>query len=361
MTVFAEKHYPEIMRPEELDAYLSHGWYRMGQTIFTTHFLCFDERFYSAVWIRLSLSDYTFRKSLRKLLRRNDKIFQTFFRKAFIDQEKEQLYQKYKASFPGLLAPSLRDSLLDGEDFNIYDTYEVAVYHDDRLIGVSFFDLGREAVASIMGMYDPDFARYSLGFFTMLKEIEYAREQGFEYYYPGYVVPGYARFDYKLRIGPVDYFDLTTGSWLPYDQLPAEEIPLVKMENHLQQLHDLAAAKDLSTRLLYYPLFEVNLFGFWRTNFFDHPVFLLCLPEVTQDFYLMTVFDVREEKYVLYRCSPFDDIQFYFNEGYTKSFNKDFFFMELVTIDRILEKTASAEQIVRALTSISKRPSSSAG
>ena len=131
------------------------------------------------------------------------------------------------------------------------------------------------------------------------------------------------------------------------------------MENRLRNVHDLAERGKLSTRLLYYPLFEVNLFGFWRTNFFDFPVFLLCLPEAAGDSYLMTVFDVRQQKYVLYRCSPFDDIQFYFNEGYTKSFSKEFFFMELVTIDRIIEQTASAEQIVRALQSFNNLPSSS--
>ena len=63
MSAFAEKHYPELLLPEELDAYLARGWYRMGQSIFTTHFLCFGEQFYSAVWVRLQLNDHSFSKS----------------------------------------------------------------------------------------------------------------------------------------------------------------------------------------------------------------------------------------------------------------------------------------------------------
>ena len=31
-----------------------------------------------------------------------------------------------------------------------------------------------------------------------------------DYYYPGYVVPGYHRFDYKLKIGEVEFYDPTS-------------------------------------------------------------------------------------------------------------------------------------------------------
>ena len=68
-------------------------------------------------------------------------------------------------------------------------------------------------------MYDPEYDRYSLGFYTMLLEIEYCMELGLKFYYPGYVVPGYSRFDYKLRIGDVDYFDLYSKEWLPFSAL----------------------------------------------------------------------------------------------------------------------------------------------
>lgn len=343
--MFAEKHYPETIRPEELDAYLAQGWYRMGQTIFTTHFLCFGETFYSAVWVRLHLEKYRFRKSLRRIIRRNHHEFRTFFRKATIDREREQLYQRYKASFPGLLAPTLRDSLLDGEEMNIYNTHEVAVYHGKQLVAVSYFDLGHKSVASIMGMYDPDYQNYSLGFYTMLMEIAYAQEHNFEFYYPGYVVPGYARFDYKLRIGDVDYFDLGSEAWRPYQKLSQEEIPLLKMERKLQELQQVLHRDQLSSRTMYYPLFEVNLFGFWRTNFFDHPVFLHCSPHRLDNRHLVAVFDVREDAYALYECSPFDDIQFYFNEAYTNSFKRDHFFMELIVIDRVLERHPQPQAI----------------
>lgn len=354
--MFAEKHYPEIMRPEELDAYLSRGWYRMGQTIFTTHFLCFGEQFYSAVWVRLALREYRFRKSLRKIVRRARRHFSVHFREAYLDREKEYLYQRYKAGFPGLLAPTLRDSLLDGEEFNIYNTYEVAVYDGDRLVAASFFDLGQDSVASIMGIYDPAYSKYSLGIFTMLMEITFAQENYFEYYYPGYVVPGYARFDYKLRIGDVSYYSLGDDAWLPYASLEPDEIPLNKMTRQLERLQRILSDQEIGSRLFYYPLFEVNLFGFWRTNFFDHPVFLHCNYRPLADEHLLVVYDIRQEQYLLLHCSPFDDIQFYFNEAYTNSFDQEHFFMELVVTDRVVARERDAVAMAARLRRHTDRP-----
>ncbi|MEM9992319.1 MAG: arginine-tRNA-protein transferase, partial [Bacteroidota bacterium] len=181
-----------------LDHYLAKGWYRMGQGIFTCHFLCFGERIYSAIWLRLSLKDYTFRKSLRKVIKRNQQ-FKTLIRPAQIDKQKEILYQRYRwYSFKGNISTSLQESLQDGGHTNIYNTYESCVYDGDKLVAVSFFDLGDNSIASILGMYDPDYAGYSLGFYTMLVEIQYGQAQQFDYYYPGYIVPGYERFDYKM-------------------------------------------------------------------------------------------------------------------------------------------------------------------
>ncbi|NJL75726.1 MAG: GNAT family N-acetyltransferase [Saprospiraceae bacterium] len=105
---------------------------------------------------------------------------------------KELLYKKYKAeNFKNDIAVSLADALLDRQERNIYNTFECEIYDQEKLIAVSFFDLGATSISSIMGMYDPDYSDYSLGYYTMLLEIEYGQERGFEYYYPGYVTPGF--------------------------------------------------------------------------------------------------------------------------------------------------------------------------
>ncbi len=114
--MFAIKHYPEQIKGKELDDYLANGWYRMGQTIFTTHFLCFGEAFYSAIWVRLDLEKHEFSKSLRKIIKRNNERFQFHFGKAVIDISRENLYQRYRVTFPGfrLFSPELTRALEPG-------------------------------------------------------------------------------------------------------------------------------------------------------------------------------------------------------------------------------------------------------
>ncbi|MCI5080745.1 MAG: arginine-tRNA-protein transferase [Saprospiraceae bacterium] len=349
--MFAEKHYPEILMPEELDSYLEKGWYRMGQTIFTTHFLCFGDQFYSAVWVRLPIQGYAFRKSARKLIRKSLRQFRVEIRQGRIDVEKERLYRKYKGNFQGIIAPTLRDSLLDGEDYNIYNTQEVSIYDGNRLIGCSFFDLGADSAASIIGIYDPDYHAHSLGYLTMLLEITFCMERGLAFYYPGYVVPGYQRFDYKLRIGDVEYFDLKNNGWLPYKDLKEEEIPLERIRGQLHLLQKQLKKDGFKPKTYYYPLFEANLFGFWRAQYFDHPMMLLINADTHQNSFLIAVYNLEADSFQLLQCSIFDDLQFYFNENYINSFDKNRFFMKLLVIDKKYELVASAKSMSQFLKS----------
>ena len=48
------------------------------------------------------------------------------------------------------------------------------------------------------------------------KMIEWALERGMDYYYPGYVVPGFEEFDYKHRVGELEYLDIRRRAWRPF-------------------------------------------------------------------------------------------------------------------------------------------------
>ncbi|MFN7119504.1 MAG: arginine-tRNA-protein transferase [Saprospiraceae bacterium] len=349
--MFAEKHYPEHLLTEELDAYLARGWYRMGQSIFTTHFLCFGDQFYSAIWVRLALKHYNYSKSLRKILRRNNERFTASFTKSQLTYEKEQLYQRYKASFPGMLAPTLKESLLDGEEYNIFQTYEVNVYDGSRLVALSFFDVGKDSAASILGIYDPTYSDYSLGLYTMLMEIEYCLQHDMSYFYPGYVVPGYPRFDYKLRIGDVQYYNISNDNWLPFKELSLEEVPMQKMQRKLDELQQVFKKNNIPSKQYLYPLFEANLFAFWQTEYFDFPVFLMCYPQEKASSYFIVIYDMHSEAYHLLECTPLDDLMFYVNESYASLFDRRRFFLELIVIKDQLLRTSNPEHLALTLLS----------
>lgn len=351
LQMFAEKHYPDYLAPEDLDAYLARGWYRMGQSIFTTHFLCFGDHFYSAIWVRLPLKDYQYSKSLRKNIRRNQELFHTTFAKSRLTAEKERLYQRYKNAFTGMLAPTLKESLHDGEDFNVFQTYEVNVYDGNRLVAASFFDIGVDSAASILGIYDPDYHAHSLGFYTMLMEIEFCLQNQMKYFYPGYIVPHYPRFDYKLRIGATEYYNITTGYWLPFAQLLPEEVPMQKMQRKLDELQAVFQRNNIPSKKYLYPLFEANLFAFWQTEYFDFPVFLMCYPQEKAAAYFLVVYDIRYQAYHLLECTPLDDLMFYVNESYASLFDRKRFFLELIIIKDQLLRTTNPEHLALTLLS----------
>lgn len=350
MSIFAEKHYPESVLGKELDEYLARGWYRMGQSIFTTHFLCFGEQLYSAIWIRLALENFQFRKGQRKLMRRNAEQFSISYGPLDITPEKELLYQKYKRHFQGHIARSLAESLLDDESYNTFQTLEARIYLDDQLVGLSFFDVGKDSAASILGIYDPQFAAYSLGYYTMLLEIDYCRQQQLRYYYPGYVVPGYERFEYKLRIGSVEYYQLASDSWLPYDRDGEPVIPIEVMKDQLSKLQSALDELGITNHRYFYPLFEANLFGLLQASYLDFPVVLQVQgPYPIPQFYYLVVFDVRDACFKLLRCSNFDDFRFYFNEAYTSAFEQSRFLVELMIVEQTLTRTTSASELAEII------------
>lgn len=350
--MFAEKHYPDHLLPEELDVYLARGWYRMGQSIFTTHFLCFNDQFFSAIWIRLPLKGYNYTRSLRKLLRKNSERFITTFHKSELTAEKENLYQRYKYTFPGVLASTLKESLQDGEEFNVYQTYEVNVRDGDKLVAVSFFDVGYDSAASILGIYDPEYSAHSLGLYTMLLEIAFCQQNEMNFYYPGYIVPGYPRFDYKLRIGDTQYYDLGTKTWYPFKELSNEDIPMNKMQRKLEELQYVFSKNGIPSKKYLYPLFEANLFAFWQTDYFDYPIFLMCYPKDKASSYFIVVYDMSHQAYHLLECSPLDDLMFYVNESYANMFDPQRFFLELIVIKDQLLRTSNVEQLALTLFSL---------
>ena len=79
--------YPEILRPEELDRYLAMGWFRMRQSCLSCDILLKEYSVHNTVWIRTPLEGYNFSKSLRKLMRRNNRRFSSTLTPFFISQK----------------------------------------------------------------------------------------------------------------------------------------------------------------------------------------------------------------------------------------------------------------------------------
>lgn len=344
--MFTEIHYPQEIFPEELDSYLAKGWFRMGQTIFTCRFITFQDILYTTVWLKLSLVGNEFSKSQRKLIRKNRNQFNVVRRKAIFDSEKEELYKIHRRRFSGHVARTLRSSLFGDTSFNIYDTYEIAIYDEGQLIGCSFFDRGEKALASIMGMFHPDYHKSSLGYYTMLEEIFYGQQQGYEEYYPGYVVPGYAKFDYKLRVGDTDYYDEESGVWLPYKNLDHQTLLSNQLYSKLAAVQKSLKQKAIPHQLWLYPLFDKDLYGYPNERFLRAPIFLSCFPKSIKKGMLVVVYDLFEQEYHLIYVSTLEDPVSLLMPGFFKGFDKDKSYLDFLVPQRFISSDKEVENIV---------------
>ncbi|WP_400192772.1 GNAT family N-acetyltransferase [Hymenobacter sp. B81] len=209
---------PEIIPGPVLDYYLSQGYYRMHQDLFTCQFLPIAGGFYTVHWLRVVLAEVQFGPAQRRLLRLNEQ-FTSTLRPFRLSDEYENLYARYRAAIDFDAPETVEAFTLAGARHNAFPSGVIELRDGPRLIAVGIFDAGQRSLAGIMNFYDPDYRRHSLGKYLMLLKINFARQQGMTHYYPGYLVQGYPKFDYKLFAGPAatEVFDSMRGYWLPFN------------------------------------------------------------------------------------------------------------------------------------------------
>ena len=193
---------------------LAAGWYRIQQTLFTTDFLSFDEVLYQAIWLRVRLHDFEADKTYRTLIKKN-KYFRTEISRLILTPAHEALFSNYKNHITFEASSSLHSLMYGNEDKNVFNTQMINLYDGERLIASGGFDLGEQSVEGIFSVYDPAYKQFSLGKYLIYEKMQYCKKEGFTWFYPGYYVPGYVRFDYKKEIGKeaLEYFDREQGKW----------------------------------------------------------------------------------------------------------------------------------------------------
>ena len=242
---------------KQYDALLASGWFRGTGVLYRSELVCMDAQIYSVQNIRLALEDLSLSKKHRRLLRRNDDLFTITFGSPSVNDEKEELYRQQSKRFKAFVHSSLYEIIFNGFAYSEFETHELCVYHGSRLIAVSYFDTGDSALAGIMCLYDQAYAKSSLGIYTMLKEAEFAREKGLQYYYPGYVLDRPSSFDYKLTIGDCEWLG-TDRSWYKKQDFGHTASQADILREKMAELHIQLSLKGYETQMKLYPYFTVG-------------------------------------------------------------------------------------------------------
>jgi len=310
--MFGNVKYLKVIQPGELDEYLENGWYRMQQSIFTAHFINYQNDFYNLVWLRNRLDDYTESSTSKKLKKLNSKFRIEVAPFNNITDGHIALFKKYSSHKPLGWPSSLTNLLLNGREENIYNSFVLNLYEGTVLIGTCVFDVGNKSAAGITSFYDPEYSSFSLGKYLIYRVVEHCKQMQLEYFYPGYFAPGIKEFDYKLGIGNacLEYYDLPASRWLPLSEYSSSKLMLPKMLEKLTQLRYELRAIGIASTLAYYAHFnfaaEVETAG----GIWDFPVFLYCDGGNNFNLDLIVVYNPIDSCYHLYsseKCSQSED------------------------------------------------------
>lgn len=294
---------------EQYDAFLESGWFRGSSMIYRSEFVCLDKHVHSIINIRQALESFSFRKSQRRLIRKVEARFRVDIQPAVINARKEELYVKNLHRFRAFIHGSLEEIIFGHLIPLRLNTMECAVYDNEKLVALSYFDVGERSSAGILGVFDPEYSKHSLGYYTLLKEVEWAKLQGLRWYYPGYIMDGSKDFDYKLRIGAMEYMR-TPKLWEPYHEGVREE-----SKAHFLKVQLAALAKHLRDRGI---AFTEKVYPYFTTgHLIQTPENLLRIPcyleiKENENLYAAT-FDMEGSKFVMYTIEPTGSFNHFLN------------------------------------------------
>ncbi|MCP4522290.1 MAG: hypothetical protein GY827_11470 [Cytophagales bacterium] len=336
-----------------MDKYLAGGWFRSTEMMYRSEVICLDEDIVAPVNIRLNLSDFSFSKNQRKLFSRHKRHFHfeiSLIESSFdyMDERSNELYRLHTEKFKGYIHDNLFQ-FFNGVNmetaFNM--THRVAVYDGEKLIGLSFFDLGEKGLASLLSVYDlsEEYKSYSLGLFTMLLEVEFAQENNLRFYYPGYVLDKPSAFDYKLRLQGYLYYDWTNKRWKkPLEKYKEEKSWLV---NDIREQHNAIERAldrmDISYHKMLYPYYS---FAFMENPIFNDLVqgMVLYVLEKDEEGYPSEIIEYNPRKKKLVR-SKITVLYSAEEMGQLDRFSKDFLNLDVYLHDIYIYEQIIAEEL----------------
>jgi arginine-tRNA-protein transferase len=188
-------------------AVVARGWRRFGKYFF--HPIC--EGCNECKSIRINAQDYHYSKSQKKSIKRN-KDTEIIVQAPSLTEDHIKLYNKYhsfKSHTDGwkhrnISRREYHENFVEGaHGFG----KEVLYIHEGKLIGVDLIDILDDGISSIYFYYDPDYARLSLGTFSLIYQIRLAKVLDLPWIYLGYWVKGCKAFAYKPRFQPQELLD----------------------------------------------------------------------------------------------------------------------------------------------------------
>ncbi|HYD49081.1 MAG TPA: arginyltransferase [Terriglobales bacterium] len=201
------------LRPAEFSERLAGGDRRQGLLLYRP--ACPMCR--ACIAVRLDVEEFVPNRTQRRILKRDQAVIDTRIGPPRLSRDRVELYNRHKIE-RGLLT---NDGLIRAEDYEEFlidscaETFELAYYVDNRLIGVAIVDRAADALSAVYCYFDPAQAKLSPGTYSILRQVELCRRWGLRYLYLGLYVAGCDALAYKINFHPHER--LIDGRWCKFD------------------------------------------------------------------------------------------------------------------------------------------------
>lgn len=187
---------------EYCELLIERGWRRFGAMFFRP--VC--DECNKCESLKIDVNNFIYSKSQRRIKRKNAAT-KMHIRKPKVTQEHLDLFEKYHLymkdkrewSHSETDAKHYYASFVHGHgDFG----YEILYFIQNKLVGIDLVDILPNGISSIYFYYDPDYEQYSLGTYSMLQQIQIAKDNNLDWIYMGYYVQECQSLAYKNRYTP---------------------------------------------------------------------------------------------------------------------------------------------------------------
>ncbi len=184
---------------EEFDEALASGDRRVGRMLYRTQCPACT----ACEPLRIQVGDFRPSKSQRRVWKKNQDIKVTVG-PAIYSEERLSLYNRHKIE-RGL---SVDGQAMTREGYEGWfvrsctQTVELCFELHGQLVGLSIVDVGARDSSSVYHYFDPELSHRSMGTFSALVELAWARSRGGRYHYLGLYVGACDRLNYKARFEP---------------------------------------------------------------------------------------------------------------------------------------------------------------
>lgn len=154
------------------------------------------------------------RRSHRRVLKKGDEVFRVVLGPPVVDETRLALYEKHKRE-RDLIADS--GARLDARGYQGFlvdscaRTFEMRFWDGDHLAAVAVLDRGERAMSAVYCLWDPAYAKLSLGTYSVLKHVALCRHWNMDWLYLGLFIADNPHMSYKARFNPHER--LIDGRW----------------------------------------------------------------------------------------------------------------------------------------------------